>query len=39
MHSLLPAWHGEELPERGFYMEAFQSELGARRAPVGSRAC
>ncbi len=25
--SLLPAWRGEDFPERGFYMEAFQSEL------------
>ena len=29
--SLLPAWRGEEFPERGFYMEAFQSELLGRR--------
>ncbi|MBM4015046.1 MAG: sulfatase [Planctomycetes bacterium] len=33
--SLLAAWRGEELPDelaaRGFYMEAFQAELGERR--------
>ncbi|MSR46924.1 MAG: hypothetical protein EXS13_07660 [Planctomycetes bacterium] len=29
--SLLPAWRGEEFPERGFYMEAYQSELGDQR--------
>jgi len=29
--SLLPGWRGEEFAARGFYMEAFQQELGERR--------